>query len=49
MAKITIDGKEVEVESGIPLIQACEIAGIEIPRFCYHDRLKIAGYVPCRS
>lgn len=43
MAKITIDGKEVEVESGIPLIQACEIAGVEIPRFCYHDRLKIAG------
>lgn len=43
MAKITIDGKEIEVENGIPLIQACEIAGIEIPRFCYHDRLKIAG------
>ena len=43
MAKVTIDGKEVEVENGIPLIQACEIAGIEIPRFCYHDRLRIAG------
>ncbi len=43
MAKITIDGKEIEVENGIALIQACEIAGIEIPRFCYHDRLKIAG------
>jgi NADH-quinone oxidoreductase subunit G len=43
MAKITIDGKEIEVEDGIPLIQACEIAGIEIPRFCYHDKLRIAG------
>lgn len=43
MAKITIDGKEYEIEQGIPLIQACEKAGIEIPRFCYHDRLRIAG------
>ncbi|MDX1924022.1 MAG: NADH-quinone oxidoreductase subunit NuoG [Rickettsiaceae bacterium] len=43
MAKITIDGKEIEVENGLTLIQACEIAGIEIPRFCYHDKLKIAG------
>ncbi len=43
MAKITIDGKAIEVEDGIALIQACEIAGITIPRFCYHDRLKIAG------
>ncbi|NDB81766.1 MAG: NADH-quinone oxidoreductase subunit G [Alphaproteobacteria bacterium] len=43
MAKITIDGKQIEVENGMALIQACEIAGVEIPRFCYHDRLKIAG------
>ncbi len=43
MAKVTIDGKEIEVEIGIPLIQACEMAGVEIPRFCYHDRLRIAG------
>ncbi|MDX2049788.1 MAG: NADH-quinone oxidoreductase subunit NuoG [Rickettsiaceae bacterium] len=43
MAKLTIDGKNIEVEDGIALIQACELAGVEIPRFCYHDRLKIAG------
>ncbi len=43
MAKVTIDGKEIEVENGIPVIQACEMAGVEIPRFCYHDRLRIAG------
>lgn len=43
MAKIIIDGKEIEVENGIPLIQACELAGVEVPRFCYHDKLKIAG------
>jgi NADH-quinone oxidoreductase subunit G len=43
MPKITIDGKEVEVPAGITVIQACEIAGIEIPRFCYHERLSVAG------
>ena len=41
--KIIIDGKEVEVEGAMTLIQACEEAGIEIPRFCYHERLSIAG------
>ncbi len=41
--KIIIDGTEIEVEGGMTLIQACEQAGIEIPRFCYHERLSIAG------
>ncbi len=41
--KIIIDGKEVEVEGAMTLIQACEEAGVEIPRFCYHERLSIAG------
>ncbi|MGF1641872.1 MAG: NADH-quinone oxidoreductase subunit NuoG [Rhodospirillales bacterium] len=43
MPKLTIDGKEVEVEAGLTLLQACESIGIEIPRFCYHERLSIAG------
>ena len=41
--KLIIDGTEIEVEDGITLIQACEQAGVEIPRFCYHERLSIAG------
>jgi NADH-quinone oxidoreductase subunit G len=40
---LVIDGKTIEVEDGITLIQACEQAGVEIPRFCYHERLSIAG------
>jgi NADH-quinone oxidoreductase subunit G len=40
---IVIDGKEIEVDPAMTLIQACEQAGIEIPRFCYHERLSIAG------
>jgi len=40
---IIIDDKEVEVDPALTLIQACEEAGIEIPRFCYHERLSIAG------
>ena len=43
MVKLTIDGTEIEVEDGITVLQACEIAGAEIPRFCYHERLSIAG------
>ncbi|MFQ5617882.1 MAG: NADH-quinone oxidoreductase subunit NuoG [Rhodospirillales bacterium] len=43
MPTLTIDGREVEVEPGITVLQACEQAGIEIPRFCYHERLSIAG------
>ncbi|KAG8902624.1 hypothetical protein FRB99_004312 [Tulasnella sp. 403] len=40
---LTVDGKEVTVPAGSALIQACEAAGATIPRFCYHDRLAIAG------
>src|SRR5580658_2520257 len=43
MAKLTVDGIEVEVPNGSSVIQACEAAGVEIPRFCYHERLHIAG------
>jgi NADH-quinone oxidoreductase subunit G len=43
LRKIIIDGNEVEVDGAMTLIQACEEAGIEIPRFCYHERLTIAG------
>src|SRR6186713_3640488 len=41
--QLIIDGAAIEVEDGITLIQACELAGVEIPRFCYHERLSIAG------
>ena len=41
--QLIIDGKQIEVEDGLTLIQACEQAGAEIPRFCYHERLSIAG------
>ncbi|MEL6478042.1 MAG: NADH-quinone oxidoreductase subunit NuoG [Pseudomonadota bacterium] len=40
---IVIDGKEIEADPNLTVIQACEQAGIEIPRFCYHERLSIAG------
>jgi len=40
---IIIDGAEVEVDPAMTLLQACEVAGIEVPRFCYHERLSIAG------
>ncbi|MGE3935751.1 MAG: NADH-quinone oxidoreductase subunit NuoG [Rhodospirillaceae bacterium] len=43
MAKLTIDGIEIEVPDGVTVLQACEMAGKEIPRFCYHERLSIAG------
>ncbi len=43
MPKLTVDGIEVEVPAGATVLQACEIAGREIPRFCYHERLSIAG------
>jgi NADH-quinone oxidoreductase subunit G len=43
MPTLTIDGKEVSVEPGMTVLQACEAAGVEIPRFCYHERLSIAG------
>ncbi len=41
--KVTINNKEILVPAGITVMQACEIAGEEIPRFCYHERLSIAG------
>ncbi len=43
MPKLTVDGIEVEVPAGATVLQACEAAGKEIPRFCYHERLSIAG------
>ena len=43
MAKMTIDDQEVEVENGLTVLQACEQIGIEIPRFCFHERLSVAG------
>jgi NADH-quinone oxidoreductase subunit G len=43
MAVVTINNKEINVPDGITLIQACEMADVEIPRFCYHERLAIAG------
>ena len=43
MVQIFIDEKAYDVEDGITVIQACESAGVEIPRFCYHEKLSIAG------
>jgi NADH-quinone oxidoreductase subunit G len=43
MTKLIVDGKEIDVPADYTLLQACEAAGAEIPRFCYHERLSIAG------
>ena len=43
MLKLKINNIEIEVEEGLTVLQACEIAGVEIPRFCYHEKLSIAG------
>jgi len=43
MPKLTIDGTEIEVEAGLTVLQACEQAGAEVPRFCYHERLPLSG------
>jgi NADH-quinone oxidoreductase subunit G len=43
MTKLIVDGKEIDVPTEFTLLQACEAAGAEIPRFCYHERLSIAG------
>ena len=43
MLKLKINDIEVEVEEGLTVLQACEKAGAEIPRFCYHEKLSIAG------
>ena len=40
---VTVDGVAVDVEPGTTILQACEAAGVEIPRFCYHERLSVAG------
>ena len=46
MPKITINNKVIDFQDGMTVMQACELADVEIPRFCYHDKLSIAGY--CR-
>ena len=43
MLKLKVNSQEVEVEEGLTVLQACEKAGVEIPRFCYHEKLSIAG------
>jgi NADH-quinone oxidoreductase subunit G len=43
MPKVKVDGVEIEVPQGATVLQACEMAGKEVPRFCYHERLTIAG------
>ena len=43
MTKLIVDGIEVDVPPEYTLLQACEAAGAEIPRFCFHERLSIAG------
>ena len=58
MTILIVDGKEIDVPAEYTLLQACEAAGAEIPRFCYHERLSIAGNcrkratsssAPCRA
>jgi NADH-quinone oxidoreductase subunit G len=43
MPKLKVNNIEVEVEDGLTVLQACEKAGVEIPRFCYHEKLSISG------
>ena len=43
MPKLIVNGKEIEFEKGMTVLQACELAKVEIPRFCYHEKLSIAG------
>ena len=43
MIKLKVNEVEIEIEDGLTVLQACEIAGFEIPRFCYHEKLSIAG------
>ena len=47
MLKLKINEKEIEVEEGLTVLQACEQAGVEIPRFCYHERLQLLVTVEC--
>ena len=43
MPKLKVNNKEIDIEEGLTVLQACEAAGVEIPRFCYHEKLSIAG------
>ena len=43
MLKLKVNDTDIEVEEGLTVLQACEKAGVEIPRFCYHEKLSIAG------
>ncbi len=43
MLKLKVNEKDIEIEEGLTVLQACEQAGVEIPRFCYHEKLSIAG------
>ena len=43
MLKLIINGNDIEIDEGLTVLQACEQAGVEIPRFCYHEKLSIAG------
>ena len=43
MPKLKVNDIDVEIEEGLTVLQACEKAGVEIPRFCYHEKLSIAG------
>ena len=43
MIKVKVNEQDLEVEAGLTVLQACEKAGAEIPRFCYHEKLSIAG------
>ena len=42
MIKLKVNNKDIEIEEGLTVLQACEKAGVEIPRFCYHEKLSIA-------
>ena len=43
MPKLKVNNIEIEVEDGLTVLQVCEKVGVEIPRFCYHEKLSIAG------
>ena len=43
MLKVKVNNNDIEVKEGLTVLQACEQAGAEIPRFCYHEKLSIAG------
>ena len=46
MSKIIIDGKEIDVPAEYTVLQACEEAGAEVPRFCFHERVECARFAP---